>query len=58
MMKILTTIMRYLILKIMPNISETTIEKAKVYKQYIQGWAYIPPQDLPIYERAYNIVNQ
>jgi len=42
----------------MPNLNKTTIEKAKVYKQYIQGWAYIPPQDLPIYERAYNIVNQ
>lgn len=28
-------------------------EKAEIYKQYLQGWAYIPPQDLPIYEKAY-----
>ena len=28
-------------------------EKADIYKQYLQGWAYIPIQDLPIYENAY-----
>jgi hypothetical protein len=28
-------------------------EKADIYKQYLQGWAYIPIQDLPIYEKAY-----
>lgn len=27
--------------------------KAELYKQYIQGWAYIPLQDLPMYEKAY-----
>lgn len=26
---------------------------AEVYKQYIQGWAYIPLQDIVRYERAY-----
>ena len=28
-------------------------EKADIYKQYLQGWAYIPLQDLPIYEKAF-----
>ena len=29
------------------------IERAKRYMEYLQGWAYIPLQDLSIYERAY-----
>ena len=29
------------------------VAMADVYKQYIQGWAYIPLQDLVRYERAY-----
>ena len=37
------------------------IERAKRYMEYLQGWAYIPLQDLPIYERAYkehfNVIN-
>lgn len=32
------------------------IEQAKIYKMYIQGWAYIPLQDLAKYEKAYNLV--
>lgn len=32
------------------------VEQAKTYKQYIQGWAYIPPQDLVQYEKAYKSV--
>lgn len=28
-------------------------EKADIYKQYVNGLAYIPLQDLPIYEKAY-----
>lgn len=27
--------------------------KADLYRQYLLGWAYIPLQDLPIYEKAY-----
>ena len=27
--------------------------KAERYRQYLLGWAYIPPQDLPSYESAY-----
>jgi hypothetical protein len=26
------------------------------YKQYLQGWAYIPPQDVVKYETAYKEV--
>lgn len=35
------------------NIKEPVVTMADVYKQYIQGWAYIPLQDLVRYERAY-----
>lgn len=34
--------------------TETLIKRAETYKQYIQGWAYIPLQDVPIYEKAFN----
>ena len=33
--------------------SDTTKEMAERYKQYTQGWAYIPPQDLGKYEKAF-----
>lgn len=32
------------------------IKKAETYKQYIQGLAYIPLQDVPIYEKAFNAI--
>lgn len=28
-------------------------EKAKRYEEYINGFAYIPYQDLPLYEKAF-----
>jgi hypothetical protein len=37
-----------------PKITDAELARAKVYKQHISGWAYIPPQDLLLYERAYN----
>ena len=36
------------------NVSE--IARADVYAQYLLGWAYIPIQDLPKYEKAYEKV--
>ena len=30
------------------------IAKAKRYKEYVLGWAYIPLTDLPKYEKAYS----
>ena len=27
---------------------------AQRYREYLQGWAYIPIQDLPKYEKAFN----
>ena len=32
------------------------LAQAKTYKQYIDGLAYIPQQDLVKYENAYNLV--
>ncbi len=34
----------------------TNIARAEVYKQYIQGWAYIPLQDLSKYEKAFKAI--
>jgi hypothetical protein len=31
--------------------------KAQRYREYVQGWAYIPIQDLPLYEKAFKEVN-
>ena len=36
--------------------TEALVKKAEIYKEYIQGWAYIPLQDVPIYENAFNTV--
>ena len=35
------------------NLTNTEAAKAQRYKEYLLGWAYIPPQDLPLYESAY-----
>ena len=32
------------------------LRMAIIYRQYIGGHSYIPPQDLPLYEKAYNEV--
>ena len=32
------------------------LHKAKRYKEYLSGYAYIPYQDLAIYERAYKLI--
>lgn len=32
------------------------IAQAERYKQYMLGWAYIPPQDMARYEQAYRII--
>jgi hypothetical protein len=32
---------------------EIIIARAKRYKEYLLGWAYIPIQDQAIYEKAY-----
>ena len=32
---------------------EVTLARAKRYKEYLLGWAYIPFQDIVIYESAY-----
>lgn len=29
------------------------MDMAEKYKMWVQGWAYIPLQDLPKYEKAY-----
>ena len=36
--------------------SEVKQAMALRYKQHVLGWAYIPIQDLPMYERAYKEV--
>ena len=37
-------------------VTDIEIAKAKRYKEYILGWAYIPLSDLPKYEKAYRKV--
>ena len=34
--------------------TEYTKARAERYREYLLGWAYIPPQDLPLYEKSYN----
>ena len=35
------------------NLTKTEEAKAQRYREYLLGWAYIPLQDLPLYESAY-----
>lgn len=36
--------------------NEITMNLAKRYKEYLAGYAYIPYQDLPKYEKAFDEV--
>lgn len=36
--------------------NEATVARAKRYREYMAGYAYIPYQDIVIYERSYNLV--
>ena len=40
------------------NIMSTKQAMALRYKEYLQGWAYIPPQDIAKYEAAYQELYQ
>ena len=33
--------------------TDVIIAQAERYRQYMQGWAYIPLQDLPRYEKSF-----
>ena len=35
------------------SLTKTEAAKVERYRQYLLGWAYIPPQDLPLYESTY-----
>ena len=37
-------------------VSEQDVLKAEVYRKWVNGWAYIPIQDLPIYEQSFKKV--
>ena len=37
-------------------LSASEIAMSDMYAQYLLGWAYIPLQDLPKYEKAYKKV--
>ena len=45
-------------MKMKNNLTNTEAAKAQRYKEYLLGWAYIPPQDLPLYESAYKKSHQ
>ena len=40
------------------HISEQDIVRADIYRKWVNGWAYIPIQDLPIYEHSFEKVNR
>ena len=38
------------------SIKGSKLRMATIYKQYVNGFSYIPLQDLPLYEKAYKEV--
>lgn len=44
------------LLKLTKQEQSVLVAQAETYKQYIQGHAYIPQQDLVKYEKAYNTI--
>ena len=40
------------------NITDADVARAERYKMWCNGNAYIPPQDIVLYERSYQKINE